>query len=218
MATITFLNGIDPITGSRRGVTFDVSQAGSIAKRRPSPVNHQTTLRMFIRKLLKETNAYFWNLTAAQRTAWTVYAEAEGIPGPWGMKQHQQGCAGFFYLQLNARIAGDPFYIVPPLNGPLPNWTPLTLTRINKDTIRATFLPSPLQGARRLYLRQAIPGPGVRRWSTYDSYVVEYSPVAVNSPYDFTTKFQHLTGWHGRYWLGAQNVKGRRGIEKLFDL
>lgn len=173
---------------------------------------------MQLRRILKETNAYFWNLTAAQRTAWATYAEAEGISGPWGMKKHQQGCAAFFYVQLNARISGEIFRPVPPGIGPLPGFNPLNLTRIDKDTIRATFLPSPLPGSQRLYLRQALPGPGVRRWSAADGYIAEYSPRNPNSPYDFTTKFQHLTGWHGRYWLAAQNAKGRRSVETMYDL
>lgn len=218
MATIVFLDGIDPITGSRRGVTFDVSQAGSIAKRRPSPVNHQTTLRMQIRLLLKATNQYFWNLTKLQRLAWGAWAFANGITGPYGKKAEQGGCAGFFSLQLNARIAGDSFYNTPPGNQPLVGFTPLTLTRIADYTIRLTFAPSPTGGWRRLYIRQAFPGPGYRRWSVYDGYVAEYSAKNVNSPYDFTIKFPHLAGWHCRYWVAVQNKKGLRTVETLFDL
>lgn len=218
MATIVFLDGVDPITGSRRGVTFDVSQAGAIAKRRPSPVNHQTNLRMQIRKLLKETNAYFWNLTAGQKTAWANWAQANDIPGPWGMRKHQQGCAGFFAVELNARIAGDPFYIAPPGNLPLAGVTFTNLTRIDKDTIRATFNPSPAGANNRIYLRQTLPGPGYRRWSVYDGYIAETSAKNVASPYDFTTHFQHLTGWHCRYWTGTQEHTGRRSDEDLWDL
>ena len=218
MATIVFLDGIAPITGSRRGVTFDVSQAGAIAKRRPSPVNHQTTLRMKIRTLLKATNQYYWNLTALQRTAWANWAQANDIPGPWGMRKHQQGCAGFFTVELNARIAGDPFYIAPPGNLPLAGVTFTDLTRIDKDTIRATFNPSPAGANNRIYLRQGRPGPGVRRWTIYDGYIAQTSPLNPNSPFDFTTHFQHLAGWHGRYWTGTQENTGRRSDEDLWDL
>ena len=218
MATIVFLDGVDPITGSRRGVTFDVSQAGAIAKRRPSPVNHQTNLRMQIRLLLKATNAYFWNLTALQKTAWADWAQVNDIPGPWGMRKHQQGCAGFFAVELNARIAGDPFYIAPPGNLPLAGVTFTNLTRIDKDTVRATFNPSPSGANNRIYLRQTLPGPGYRRWSVYDGYIAETSAKNVASPYDFTTHFQHLTGWHCRYWTGTQEDTGRRSDEDLWDL
>jgi len=218
MATIVFLDGINPITGSRRGVTFDVSQAGSIAKRKPSPVNHQTTHRMKIRALLKATNEYFWNLTNQQQLDWGWWAVLNGIRGPYRARLSQAGCAGFFAVELNARIAGDPFYPNPPGNLPLPGVTFTDLTRIDKDTLRATFNPSPAGAQNHIYLRQGRPGPGVRRWSIYDGYITEPSPLNPASPYDFTTHFQHLTGWHGRYWTGTQEDTGRRSTEDLWDL
>jgi len=218
MATIVFLDGIDPITGSRRGVTFDVSQAGPIAKRKPSPINHQTTLRMKIRTLLKATNEYYWNLTRLQKLAWGAWGNANEIEGPYGAHALQGGCAAFFAVELNARIAGDPFYPNPPGNLPLPGVTFTNLTRIDKDTIRATFNPSPAGPVNRIYLRQGRPGPGVRRWSVYDGYIAELSPLNPVSPYDFTTHFQHLNGWHGRYWTGTQEDTGRRSTENLWDL
>ncbi len=218
MATIVFLDGIAPITGSRRGVTFDVSQAGSIAKRKPSPVNHQTNHRMKIRTLLKATNEYFWNLTHVQRVAWAGWAAANEITGPYFANGFQAACAGFFTVELNARIAGDPFYPNPPRNLPLPGVTFTNLTRINKDTIRATFNPSPAGANDRIYLRQTLPGPGYRRWSVYDGYIAETSPLNPNSPFDFTTHFQHLAGWNCRYWTGTQENTGRRSDEDLWDL
>ncbi len=218
MATIVFLDGIAPITGSRRGVTFDVSQAGPIAKRKPSPINHQTTHRMKIRTLLKATNEYFWNLPHAIRVNWGFWADGNGIHGPYGAWMEQGGCAGFFAVELNARIAGDPFYPDPPGNLPLAGVTFTALTRIDKDTIRATFNPSPAGANNRIYLRQGRPGPGVRRWSIYDGYIAQTSALNPNSPYDFTTHFQHLTGWHGRYWTGTQENTGRRSDEDLWDL
>lgn len=218
MATIVFLDGITPITGSRRGVTFDVSQAGAIAKRKPSPVNHQTTHRMKIRTLLKATNEYFWNLTLLQQKLWGGWGGDNDIPGPWGATGVQRGCAAFFTVQLNARIAGDPFYPDIPGPLPLPGVTFTALTRINKDTIRVTFNPSPAGANNRIFLRQTLPGPGYRRWSIYDGYVAEISAKNVASPYDFTTHFQHLTGWNCRYWTGTQEDTGRRSDEDLWDL
>jgi len=218
MATIVYLDGIDPISGSRRGITFDVSQAGTIAKRKPSPVNHQTTPRMKLRTLLKATNEYFWNLPHAKQLDWGWWAALNGIRGPYGARFEQGGCAGFFAVQLNARIAGDPFYPNPPGNLPLPGVAFTNLARIDKDTIRATFNPSPAGPANRIYLRQGIPGPGVRRWSIYDGYICQPSALNPGSPYDCTTHFQHLTGWHGRYWTGTQEDTGRRSDEDLWDL
>lgn len=218
MATIVFADGVNEIIGTRKGLTFDRSQAGNYAKKRPSPINSQTNDRMKLRTLLKATNAYFWNLTNAQKTAWGIWAGNNGITGPWGMAKHQAGCAGFFAVQLNARLAGDPFYPNPPGNLPLPGVTFTNLQKINKDTIRATFNPTPAGANNRIYLRQAVPGPGIRRWARADSYVAERSGLNPASPYDFTPHFQHLTGWNCRYWTGTQETTGRRSSEDLWDL
>lgn len=218
MATIVFLDGIATITGSRRGVTFDVSQAGSIAKRRSAPINSMTNLRMKIRTLLKATNQFYWNLTSGERRAWQSWAWDNDIDGPWGYFGHQKGCAAFFTVQLNARIAGDPFYIIPPGNLPLAGVTFTNLVRIDKDTIRATFNPSPAGATNRIFLKQSLPGPGIRQWSIYDSYVAEISALNPTSPYDFTTHFQHLAGWNCRYRTGTQENTGRRSTFDLWDL
>lgn len=218
MATIVFTDPADEFAGSIQGLTFDKSQAGAYVKKRPSPINRQTTKRMQLRALLKRTNQFYWDLTSGQRTAWANWAQTNSIAGPLGMRKHQQGCAGFFTVELNARIAGDPFYITPPGNFPLAGVTFTSLVRIDKDTIRATFTPSPAGANKRIYLRQALPGPGVRRWSAIDGYIAGYSGLDPNSTFDFTTQFQHLTGWHGRYWAGTQDIFGLRSPETLFDL
>jgi len=218
MANIVFSEGIDEIIGSVQGITFDRSQAGNYAKKRPSPINHQTNDRMKLRALLRDTNQYFWNLTTAQKNAWGTWAAANGITGPFGMTKQQAGCAAFFAVELNARLAGDPFYITPPGNLPLAGVNFTALTRIDKDTIRATFNPSPAGATNRIYLRQALPGPGYRRWSPVDGYIAERSALNPASPYDFTTHFQHLTGWNCRYWTATQENTGRRSTEDLWDI
>ena len=218
MATIVFLEAQDEIIGSIKGLTFDKCQSGNYVKKRPSPINHQTTDRMHLRSLLKATNDFFTNLTDAQKNAWTIWTANNVSLPPFGMDFRIAGCYGFFAVQLNARLAGDPYYIVPPGPLPLPGVTFTNLVRIDKDTIRATFNPSPAGANDRIYLRQALPGPGVRRWSRADGYTAERSPLNPASPYDFTTHFQHLAGWHCRYWTATQEDTGRRSTEDLWDL
>ena len=140
------------------------------------------------------------------------------ITGPYGMTGTMQANAGFFACALNAKTAGDGFPTIPGPAIPIAGVTFTALTWIDKDTLRATFNPSPAGATNRIYLRQALPGPGVRRWAPIDGYIAEYSALNPNSTFDFTTKFQHLSGWHGRYWLGTQNTSGGRSVETLFDL
>ncbi|MBA7692131.1 hypothetical protein ES703_100689 [subsurface metagenome] len=218
MATIVFLEEQDEIIGSIKGLTFDRSQAGNYVKKRPSPINHQTNDRMKLRALLKETNAYYWTLTPEQMWNWAIWTANNVSLPPFGMDQRIAGCYGFFTVELNARIAGDPFYPNPPGPLPLPGVTFTNLARIDKDTIRATFNPSPAGADDRIFLRQTLPGPGVRRWSAADGYIAEVSGLNPASPYDFTTHFQQLAGWHCRYWTGTQQDTGRRSDEDLWDL
>ncbi|MCK5480831.1 MAG: hypothetical protein KAJ06_06780 [Gammaproteobacteria bacterium] len=218
MAIIDYLDGVDPIQGSRRGVTFDVSQAGPIAKRRPSPINPQTKRRNEYRLLLKAANQFFWDLNAGQKLAWKTYAGLAGITGPGGDNGTQAGCAAFFSCAINAYYAGDGFPVAPGAVPPIFSPTIDAFVRIDKDTIRVTFRPNPLGANKRLFLRQALPGPGVRRWGFNDGYIAEYTGKGANSPFDFTTHFQHITGWNGRYWIGHQNTRGVRSVPELFDL
>ncbi len=109
MATIVFLDDVDEFAGSRRGLTFDKSQAGPYVKKRPSPINPQSNIRNQYRKILHDANTFFWALNAGQRTAWGNFAAANGITGPWGQTKHQAGCAAFFTLNVNAFAAGDGF-------------------------------------------------------------------------------------------------------------
>ena len=218
MATIVFLDDVAPIKGHRRGLAFDISQAGYIVKRRPSPINHQTDLRMIYRRLLKDGNQFYWDLNIGQRNLWSTFAALSGITGPYGQGGHQAGCAAFFACALNSHFAGDGFPVAPGPPLPVVGVTFTNLIRIDKDTVRATFNPSPAGANNRLYLRQGLPGPGFRNWKHFDGYISEYTAVNPNSTIDFTTKFQHLNGWNSRYWCGTQNAFGGRAVETEFDI
>lgn len=218
MATIVYSEEVDPITHTLQGVTFATSQAGTYAKKRPSPINHQTTGRMANRSILSAAGSFFWSLTNAQKKAWAIWAEDNGIPKPFSVGMYQWGNAGFLQLQVPARAAGDSFYITPPPDLPHTGVTFTALTRIDKDTIRATFNPTPAGANNRIYLRQTLPTPGVRRRSSDDGYITQYSATNPASPYDFTTHFQHLSGWSCRYWTGTQETTGRRSSETLWTI
>ncbi len=218
MATIVFADGVDVIKGSRRGLTFDVSQAGNYVKKRPSPINSLTNNRMQLRWILKEANKFFWALTDGQKNAWTNLAAISGVTGPYEDNSVQAGCAMFFKLQVNNYIASDGFYANHPPHNVVtpPIW--LTENRIDNNTIRVTFVASAQWVNKRIYLRQALPGPGVRRWSAADGYIAEYSELSPGTPHDFTTHFPHLAGWNGRYWLGCQRSCGCRSEETQIDI
>ena len=218
MAVIVYNEEVDPIQGTRQGLTFDVSQAGHIVKRKATPINPQSNVRNEYRSILYRANKFYWELTIGQRNLWTIFAANSGITGPWGQTKHQQGCAGFFACAVNAFFAGDGFPVAPGPPLPIVGVTFTNLIRSDKDTVRAPFNPSPAGAINRIYVRQSLPGPGVKRWGPADGYISEYSAVNPNSTFDFTTKFQHLDTWNGRYWLGTQSTFGGRATETLFEL
>ncbi|KKK52730.1 hypothetical protein LCGC14_3101980, partial [marine sediment metagenome] len=170
MAVIVFLPDVDEIKGHRKGVQFDISQAGNIAKRRTSGVNRQTDLRMEYRSILKAANQFFWDLNDGQKNLWFTFAIMSGIEGPGGQNSVQRACAGFFACALNAFKAGDGFPSVPGPPTPIGGVTFTNLIRLDKDTVRATFNPSPAGNQNRIYLRQGLPGPGHRNWKAIDGY------------------------------------------------
>ncbi|KKN03868.1 hypothetical protein LCGC14_1103450 [marine sediment metagenome] len=218
MAILVYDPTVDPIEKSLNGLTFGKSKGGIVVRRRPSPVNHQTTPRMTNRAILSTAAKFFWPLTNDQKKAWMVWGNANGIVKPFAQGPYQLANAAFLTVEVNALTAGDPLYIIPPGNLPLPGVTFTDLTRIDKNTIRATFNPSPAGPSDRIFLRQTLPNPGFREWKIIDGYIAENSALNPTSPYDFTTHFQHLSGWNCRYWTGTQETTGRRSVETIWDL
>jgi len=218
MATIVFAQDVDPIHGSRSGNTFSTGQAGPYVKRRPSPINPGHTHRLTNRSILSAAGKYYWPLTNAQKKPWIAWALRQGYTPPFTDAWYQLGYAGFCHVEVNARIAGDPFYLVPPADLPHIGVTFTNLTRIDKNTIRATFNPSPAGPTNRIFLRQTLPTPGVRNWDVANGYIAEISALNPTSPHDFTTHFQHAPGAHCRYWTGTQENTGRRSTEDRWDL
>ncbi len=218
MATIVFEDPDDEFTGSIQGVTFSISQAGHYVKRKPSPINPQPTARMKNRLIVRESYEFFKNLNSGQKSLWATFAAMSGITGPGGRGGVNAAFAGFVSCAINARSAGDAYPAIPGPPVPIAGPTFTALDRIDQDTVRATFNPSPTGSQKHIYLRQALPGPGVRRWDPANGYIAEFSPHNSNSPFDFTLKFTHKTGWTGRYWLGFQNEFGGRSVETQFDI
>ncbi len=218
MATIVFDDPDDEFTGKLRGLTFSKSQAGFSIRSKQTPINPQPTDRMKNRLIVREMYQFYANLDFGQKTLWAVFATQSGIPGPVGIGGPQAAFPAFVSCAVNARHAED---VYPPVPGPPtpimgPSFTSLVL--VDENTVRAAFTPSPIGTQKHVYLRQALPGPGVRRWDPANGYIAEYSAHNANTPTDFALKFAHKTGYHGRYWLAIQNDFGGRSIETQFDI
>lgn len=218
MAIIKYLEDLWFPYNSRYGNTFDTSQAGPIVKRRPCPTNPSTPARNKYRTILADVNKNFWGLTWDQKLWWRVQGSFLDITGPFGRQSDQKGNAAYVMLMVNVVAAGDDMYDDAPgdLTITGPTWG--TLSRIDDNTVRITFTAGTDWSDKRIYLRQALPGPGYRRWAKIDSFMCEYSERSPTSPHDFTIHFPHIAGWNCRYWLGCQHYTGYRIDETIVDL
>ena len=218
MAIIDWLPSVDPINTSRGANTFGGGQGSGTVRKKPIPNNPSLTHRNGVRSLANTAGDFYWALTNGQKTPWATWAANNGIARPFPVGKYQQGYAGFLTVTLPLLMAGDSIRMTPPGPIPLVVVQTITLARIDKDTIRATISPPALGVNKRIYLRQARPGPGYRNSTPENGYLADFSGTNPGTPHDFTTHFQHLTGWHCRYWVGIQEFTGRRSIETQFDL
>ena len=75
MALCRFGGGIADMRGSIGGTVFSRTRFGATARNRTTPVDPGTSFQMEVRAIMGQVRDAFYNtLTAAQRTAWTQYA------------------------------------------------------------------------------------------------------------------------------------------------
>ncbi len=77
MALVKFGGGITQMSGSIGGTVFARNRYGNYARSRTKPINPNTALQVAVRAALSElTVRWSTTLTAAQRTAWNLYASS----------------------------------------------------------------------------------------------------------------------------------------------
>ena len=75
MANVKFGGGVTDIRGSIGGTTFSRGAGGAMARQRTKGVNVRSALQLSRRSIMSMLTSYWGTtLTAAQRTAWGVYA------------------------------------------------------------------------------------------------------------------------------------------------
>lgn len=88
MALVKFGPTITDARGSIAGTTFSRNRSGAYIRARVVPVNPSTEYQQTIRNILTQiVERWRSTLTAAQRTAWGVYAAAINIPNKLGENQ-----------------------------------------------------------------------------------------------------------------------------------
>ena len=190
---------IQPILGSLRGSigdnTFSHNRGGDYVRRRVAPTNPNTTRQQTMRALLA-TYASGWtnNLTAAQRSAWNVWAGQQPKEGPLGNSINLTGINGYVWCNTHIDDAGDT-----PITDPPALVAPPALDTFSIDISAAlvgdvTFTPTPAVAVYRLVMFISLPQSGSAEPNFAQCRIVGYSGLAQASPWAATLPFAVASG------------------------
>lgn len=92
MALVKYGGGIIQMTGSIAGTTFARNRYGNYSRARTKPVNPNTVRQQAVRGFMATlTTRWAQTLTAAQRTAWNLYASSVAMTNRLGESIHLTG-------------------------------------------------------------------------------------------------------------------------------
>jgi len=92
MALIKYGGGIVQMSGSIAGTTHARNRYGNYVRARTKPINPNTALQVAVRTALSELTArWSQTLTAAQRTAWNLYASSVAMKNKLGETVYLSG-------------------------------------------------------------------------------------------------------------------------------
>lgn len=104
MALIKFGGGITEMRGSIAGNTFARNRYGAYVRARTKPINPDTTLQQAVRASVSALSTRWADtLTAAQRTAWNLYAASVNMKNKLGETIHLSGFN--HYIRSNAFLS-----------------------------------------------------------------------------------------------------------------
>lgn len=107
MALIKFGGGVVGMSGSIAGNTYARNRYGSYARARTKPVNPNSAAQQAIRSTMSTArDAWFNTLTAAQRTAWAVYAANVSVKNRLGEDIYLTGFNMFIRSAMSALYNG----------------------------------------------------------------------------------------------------------------
>lgn len=111
MASVKFGGGIVQISGSMAGNTFARNRAGNYIRARTTPINPNTALQVAVRSAMALlTVRWAQTLTAAQRTAWNLYAANVVMQNRLGESMNLSGFN--HYLRSNMPLSQNALTLV----------------------------------------------------------------------------------------------------------
>jgi len=218
MAIAAFIDVLPRARLQSKGSVFTSRGSRFVCRRVVRPTHRRTPAILTNRKNLKLMHQQFNTLSDAQKTAWGDWAWFNWwIPGMLD-RDRLFDRMGYCIVNHRQRLAGDPPIVAPPGAQPIAGATITNLTRIDANTVRVVFNPSPVGANNRIHVKQTLPTTGYRKHGMREAYICGISAKNITSPHDFTTHFQHLAGWHSRYFVITQDITGSFSAETIFDL
>ena len=141
------------ISGSIGSTTYSRNRYGAYIRNRSIPVKSFTLYAMAAKSRLTECSQAWGSLTAAQRLAWSNWAQANPVTDSLGEKQVLDGHAA--YVQINTRmlVAALAKLTAPPLvAAPAPLSTLTATWDIGAGDYALTFATTPLGASKSLWL------------------------------------------------------------------
>lgn len=167
MALIKLGALVSEVRGSIGGVVFARNRGGAYIRNRSIPLNPQSVRQSAVRQVFGQlSNIWSTSLTAAQRTAWEVYASNVPLPNSLGENRNVSGIN--MYSRGNALIldtAGTREDDGPTIFTQGPSFTPTITLDSAADTLSVTDLGGydpATDGFIGLFIAQGLPQqPGV---------------------------------------------------------
>ncbi len=184
MALIKFGGGVVQMSGSIAGDTFSRNRYGNYARARTKPVNPNTARQVLVRTAISVlTTRWSSVLTAAQRTAWNLYADSVNMTNRLGETIHLSGFN--HYIRSNATRKTGPTVLID--DGPtvfeLPEQDPTLAVTASEATQQLTIsfdntLPWAVEDDSFLFLFQGQPQNAQRNFFGGPWRFITYVPGA----------------------------------------
>ena len=183
-----------PLLGNLRGSvganTFSHNRGGDYVRRRVSPTNPNSTRQQTMRTILADlASAWSNQLSAAQQSAWNVWAGQQNREGPLGNSINLTGINGFVWCNSHILDAGDAQINDPPaVVAPDPLNT-MTVDVSAANVADVTFTGTPVIAGNRLVMFMSLPQAGAASPNFKQCRIVGYSADNQASPWAATIPF-----------------------------
>ena len=183
-----------PILGNMRGSvggnTWSHNRGGDYIRRRVAPTNPNSTRQQTMRTILADlASAWSNQLSAAQQSAWNVWAGQQAKEGPLGNSINLSGINGFVWTNSHILDAGDTQKNDPPVVVAPDPLNTFSVDVSAANTADVTFTGTPVIAGNRLVMFMSLPQAGAASPNFKQCRIVGYSADNQASPWASTIPF-----------------------------